>query len=106
MSTKNKNHYLSVLGARIFSEANDLKRTPEALAAEISFDLETIEAVIEGRADADTAEAVVHAMADTYPISLADLWVEADDTDGGVFIMWAGSRAATANRLHRTYRET
>ena len=76
MSKTAEQRHLSDLGARIFSEANDLKRTPEALAAEIGMDLDTISAVLEGRAPAGTADAVVRAMTDTYPISLADLWVE------------------------------
>lgn len=87
MNETSKQNHLRNLGARIFSEANDLKRTPEALAAEIDVDPDTIRAVIEGRASADAAHAVVHAMTDAYPISLADLWVEPDDTDDGIRIM-------------------
>lgn len=95
-----KDHLVAV-GARIFSEANDLKRTVEALAREIGFDLDTVRAVVEGRAEAGTAESVVRAMADTYPVSLSDLWVEPDDTDAGVKIMRAEDSAATARVFER-----
>jgi len=50
MSDSTEQSYLRHLGARIFSEANDLKRTPEVLAAEIDVELNTIHAVIEARA--------------------------------------------------------
>lgn len=49
-----------------FSEANDLKRTPEALAAEVDMDFDTVQAVIEGRASPDAADALIRAMATVY----------------------------------------
>jgi len=105
MSKTAEQRHLSDLGARIFSEANDLKRTPEALAAEIGMDLDTISAVLEGRAPAGTADAVVRAMTDTYPISLADLWVEPDDTDDGVRITRAGESEKTSRVFERKNRD-
>ena len=71
MSTDDDKRHPSALGARTCSEANDLERTPESPAAAIGFDLEIVEAVIDGRAEADTAEAVVRAMAETSPVSRA-----------------------------------
>ena len=97
----NQTKYLSALGARIFSEANDLKRTPETLAAEVGMDFDTVQAVIEGRAGPDAADVLIRAMATVYPVSLADLWVDPDDTDRGVKIMRAEDSLSTARIFDR-----
>ena len=81
--------HLKSLGARIRSEANYLKRTPEALASELNLSAGLVEAVMAGKADLGTAQNLLRAMADNYPISLADIWVDADDTDQGVRLMTA-----------------
>ncbi|NQU61386.1 MAG: hypothetical protein HQ512_09665 [Rhodospirillales bacterium] len=102
--TRDKRH-LAALGSRIFSEANDLKRTPEALAEEIEFDIDTIHAAIDGRSPVETAEAIIRAMADKYPVSLADLWVEPDDTESGVKIMRDEESRATLRFFDRKDRD-
>ncbi len=93
--------YLKALGARILAEANDLKRTPEALAREIGTDLAVVRAAIAGAADAAAARAIIQAMADTYPVSLADLWLEPDDTDHGVRLMSAADSEASSRVFER-----
>lgn len=94
-------HFLKRLGARILSEANDLKRTPEALAHDIGMDIGTVRSVIEGIAPADTARSVVVAMSEKYPISLASVSVEPDDTERGVRIMRAGESARSSRVFDR-----
>lgn len=81
--------YLESLGARIRSEANDLKRTPEALASDLGVGPETVDAVMAGKAEIETAKGILLSMAEIYPISLADIWVDSDDTDHGVCLMTA-----------------
>lgn len=93
--------HLKMLGRRIWSEANDLKRTPEALAADTGVAFETVLAVIAGSADAATAHDLVTAMTDTYPISLAQVWLERDDTDAGVHVMRAAASAETSRVFDR-----
>ena len=93
--------HLEALGARILSQANDLKRTPEALAHELDRDPETVRRVIAGEADMETARSVLFAMAETYPISLADIWVERDDTDDGVRVMDAAASVASSRVFDR-----
>src|SRR5690606_34460652 len=93
--------YLQQLGSRILSEANDLKRTPEALAVELNVSPETVREVIEGRAERETAVSIVRRMAEIYPISLADIWVEPDDTDDGVRLMRASQSQSTARVFER-----
>jgi hypothetical protein len=96
--------FLRALGARILSEANDLKRTPEALAQELSVPLATVRSVIAGDAPPQTAEELLNAMAKVYPVARADLLVERDDTDGGVRIMRAAASESTARVFARRNR--
>lgn len=101
MSASGNQDYLRVLGARILSEANDIKRTPEALASELGLDLSHLKAVLAGKADRKAAEGVLLAMALKYPVSLADLWVEPDDTDDGAVICPVADSKASARVFDR-----
>jgi methylphosphonate synthase len=87
------------MGARILSEANDLKRTPEALAADIDVDPKNVLDAIAGTAPAQMAENIILRMAEHYPISLADIWVEKNDTDHGVTI----TREAESKKSSRIF---
>ena len=51
MSNFEDAQYRRSLGARILSEANDLKRTSESLANELGYDHEDIRRVISGESD-------------------------------------------------------
>jgi hypothetical protein len=96
--------YLRKIGARILSEANDLKRTPDALAHELRLDAGMLRSVIEGEATLQDARIVAKAMSDAYPISLADLWMEDDDTDNGVVIMRGDASMASSRIFSRANR--
>jgi len=87
------------LGARLFAEANNLKRTAEALAAELGMNPETIRGVFAGEEDLRVARQLLDAMMEAYPISLSDVWVDGPDTHGGVVVM----RAADSSRSSRVF---
>lgn len=93
--------HLKALGARILNEANDLKRTPEALAAELGIESSLVHRVIEGRADLTSALNLLHAMTNQYPISLADIWLDEDDTVDGVKVMSAAATAGSSRIFER-----
>jgi uncharacterized RmlC-like cupin family protein len=101
---QNDPEHLRRLGARLLSEANDLKRTPEALAHDLHWELADVKAVLAGARDCATAERLAQQMATFYPISLRDVWVEADDTDHGVRVMDAKASAASARIFDRVDR--
>lgn len=96
--------YLQDLGARILSEANDLKRTPEALAREIGWDPEELRQLIQGKGDADKMQAVMKDMVATYPIAFSDIWLEPDDTDEGVLVMRSEESLASSRVFERKNR--
>jgi len=93
--------YLTMLGARILSAANDLKRTPEALALELGIDAGTVRRVLAGEADLDAARALIDRMRSAYPISMADLWLERPDATGGVVVMTAEESRRSARVFSR-----
>ncbi|WNK00307.1 hypothetical protein L2D14_02510 [Thalassospiraceae bacterium LMO-JJ14] len=96
-----KNGYAELLGARILSEANDLKRTPDALAGEIGISAETLSNIISGAAGASAAADILHKMSRTYPVSIADLWLDDDDTNDGVRVMRAAESEASSRVFDR-----
>jgi len=96
-----QSEYLKKIGARILSEANDLKRTKEALANELGFGQNLIDAVINGEARRETVDCVVKAMVDSYPIPLSDIWIEQDDTDFGVRVITSKDSAASSRTFER-----
>ena len=94
--------HLNKLGARILSEANDLKRTPEALAKDMAVDHALVRSVIEGSADLATTRDFLWKMANVFPISISDIWIEADDTDAGVRVMTKARSEASSRIFERS----
>ena len=92
------------LGKRILAEANDLKRTPEALADELGYDLSVVQSVINGNSNFDVAKSLLTRMCDKYPIAFAKIWVEPNDTDEGVKLMRAQQSKSTARVFSRKNR--
>jgi uncharacterized RmlC-like cupin family protein len=84
MNDKTNSQYLKTIGNRILSQANDLKRTPDALAAEIGFDKDQLMSIINGDSNIEQALSVIDKMVNTYPISIKDLLSVQDDTHNGV----------------------
>tara|TARA_Y100001934_G_scaffold283344_1_gene402348 strand:+ start:2510 stop:3883 length:1374 start_codon:yes stop_codon:yes gene_type:complete len=91
--------YLKSLGARALSEANDLKRTPEALASELAYNIDTVRSVIAGEAPVATVRQLLEDMSRIYPVSFNNLWIEQNDTDQGARIM----RGTDSNRTSRIF---
>lgn len=96
--------FLKALGKRVLSEANDLKRTPEALSDDLGYEFATVQSVINGDAEPDVARALLLHMCEAYPISLADIWLEPDDTQQGVKIMRASVSRSTSRTFSRRNR--
>jgi len=111
MRANNAMHYLNdqegrrslvhKMGKALLSEANDLKRPLPIVAQELDVNLGLLDAMVDGKVEVETAYDLVKAMSDTYPVSLADMWMEADDTDSGVRVFTAAESAATSRILSR-----
>ena len=92
---------LKQLGARILCEANDLKRTPDALAKEMGLELNFVNSIIAGKQNLEQVRNFIWTMAEIYPISIADLWLDADDTNDGILITRAEDSASSSRIFER-----
>ena len=97
--------YTLALGARLLSEANDLKRTPKSLAEELEIPLSRIQAAIEGKLQPAEFFDLFEAVAKRYPISFNRLWMEPTDTEAGVLHMTAAESVASSRIFMRPDRE-
>jgi len=95
---------LKMIGARVLSEANDLKRTPAALASEMGVETRWVDAVIRGDCSLLEARDFVFAMSETLPVAIADLWVDEDVAVDGVHVMTAAQSTASTRIFDRAAR--
>lgn len=86
------------IGARMLSEANDLKRTPAALASELGINLDDVLNVLAGNATVENTIYFAKKMAEFYPIRLGDLLFDLDDSCNGVVIFRSG-QSKTSSRI-------
>lgn len=101
MSNESNSDYVARLGARILSEANDLKRTIFSVSEELNIDIQVIESVISGQADLATAQQLIYAFVNHYPVSLSDIWIDPDDTVSGVLIIRSDFSERSARIFNR-----
>ncbi len=94
--------YAKILGSRLLSEANDLKRTPEIMAAELGLEVAFIRSAFAGETGDAEVQALARRMAEVYPISLASIWLEPDDTVDGIKYMPAAEAHSTARVIPRS----
>lgn len=93
--------YQRLIGARILSEANDLKRTPAMLAAELGVSPEWLRSALAGECGFEDLYRLIDRMSEVYPIDGADLRVLRDDCTHGVRIMRASESAASSRVAER-----
>ena len=78
-----------LIGARILSEANDLKRTISSFAKEIDYDEGRLNRIIQGDCDFKEIREVIERMGRNYPIDASDFYLYEDDCPCGIKIMQA-----------------
>lgn len=86
--------FLKTLGTRLFSEANDIKRTKAALAKEIGWDEQTVESVFTGDASLEQTLQLLSLIVQKYPVSLKDLWLDLPLEQGCVVVTPEQSQAS------------
>jgi hypothetical protein len=105
MTTATTTAYTRALGARLLSEANDLKRTAEALASEMGLSLPFIESAIAGALTPAEYRSLFQAVADRYPIAFGRLWMEPVDTDAGLVHLTAADAKESSRVFTRKDRQ-
>ena len=103
-SVTTENELVKAMGARIKSELNDLKRTPESCAQELGMPLEQLQRILDGSATASETLAFVDTLGDHYPIDKSDLLLLADDCVDGARIMRSAESKASARIFDRADR--
>lgn len=98
MNTEAMHRYLTGLGSRLRAEANDLKRTTEALARETGTSLDLVQRVFDGKATRAEADQLARTMCECYPISSRDIGLDPDDSDEGV-VVWNAIASASTSRV-------
>ncbi len=98
-------NFLKIVGARILSEFNDLKRTPESAAQELNFDEAFVNCVLNGEETKENAFKLIHAMGEKYPIDIHDLFLVEDDSNNGVIIMREKESKSSSRVFSRPNRE-
>jgi methylphosphonate synthase len=101
MTTTTSSAYTRALGARLLSEANDLKRTAEALASEMGLPLDYLESAIAGALQPDEYRSLFQAVAARYPIAFGRLWMEPGDTQAGVLHLTVEDACASSRIFSR-----
>lgn len=104
-----KNNYLKEIGARIFSEANDLKRTISAMANDLDIDVEYLQKVIKGDCKKRDTFSIIKKIEKIYPIDSSDLILINNDCKNGVSYLSVDKSKATSrvfNRLNKDKKRT
>jgi len=95
-----KKKLVKSLGKRILSEANDLKRTVNALANDIGIDEDFLMRIINGECELKESYEIIRKMGTIYPIDISDLYLFDDDCEHSVKIMRAEESFST-NRIYK-----
>ncbi|MDA7600996.1 hypothetical protein N8791_00475 [Gammaproteobacteria bacterium] len=80
-------NYIKLLGQRILSEANDLKRTIPSMAEEISISVDEFEKIMMGTMDLPSTLKIIQKICSYYPVSLASILIDQKDYSDSVHIM-------------------
>jgi len=96
--------FLKLVGSRILSEANDLKRTITSMSQELGIEESMLQSVVNGDASYEDVLHTIGMMEKIYPIDASDILLIEDDCFEGVKIMRSKQSTETSrifNRLDR-----
>lgn len=100
-STATKDALLKAMGARIKSELNDLKRTPESCAKELGIPYESVERILDGQASRAETMNFIDTLGSSYPIDKSDLMLLEDDSTDGARIMRSAESKSSSRVFDR-----
>ena len=81
------NKATKLIGQRILSEANDLKRTIETVSKDLSISLDKLNALIDGNLEMSEAVEIVQSFSKVYPVRVADILLDSVDISDKVIFM-------------------
>jgi methylphosphonate synthase len=96
-----ESEYLKSIGARILSEANDLKRTVESMADDLNIDSKYLQKVIDGNCTKVDTFNIINLIEKTYPVDSSDLLLINDDCQNGILYFSADQSKKTSRIFDR-----
>jgi methylphosphonate synthase len=100
-----ESEYLKSVGARILSEANDLKRTVQSMADDLNVENKYLQQVIDGNCTKADTTKIIDLIEKTYPIDSSDLLLINDDCDNGILYFSSGDSKKTSRVFDRVDRQ-
>lgn len=100
-----ESEYLKNVGARILSEANDLKRTIKSMADDLNIDIDYLKNVIDGKCSKDQTFDVINRIEEAYAIDSSDLKLIYDDCDNGILHFTFDASQKTSRVFNRADRQ-
>ena len=81
--------HLKLIGSRILSELNDLKRTVDSASHELDIPLVTMKSLVQGELSFQEMIEVLFKLEQSYPIDASDILMAKNDCPDGINIMRA-----------------
>jgi len=100
-----ESEYLKSIGARILSEANDLKRTVESMAVDLNIDSEYLQQVTSGNCTREDTFKIINLIEKTYPVDSSDLLLINDDCQNGILYFSADESKKTSRVFDRVNKQ-
>tara|TARA_B100000780_G_C21126277_1_gene457112 strand:- start:4438 stop:5832 length:1395 start_codon:yes stop_codon:yes gene_type:complete len=105
MKNNSDKQYLELIGSRILSELNDLKRTIESASDEIEMPLESMKSIIQGETDFKEMIEFLFKLERSYPIDVSEILMSKNDCPNGVLVMRANESKKSSRIFARANRD-
>jgi hypothetical protein len=97
--------HLDLIGSRILSELNDLKRTVESASRELNIPYESMKSAVQGELSFQQVIEILFKLEKTYPIDASDILMAKNDCPDGVKVMKAGESEKSGRVFSRENRD-
>lgn len=94
-----ENRITRLIGQRILSEANDLKRTLETVSSDLSINLEKFKDMLAGKLDLAQTMEIAHSFSSKYPVKISDILLDLDESIEGV-VFTEHSESVASSRVY------
>ncbi|MDB4151164.1 hypothetical protein N9740_06670 [Pseudomonadales bacterium] len=97
--------HLELIGSRILSELNDLKRTVESASHELDIPFESMKSAVQGELSFQEVIEVLFKLEQSYPIDASDILMAKNDCPEGVKVMKASESKKSGRVFSRENRD-
>ncbi len=97
--------HLKLIGSRILSELNDLKRTVESTSHELNIPLTSMQSLVKGELSFQEMIEVLFKLEQSYPIDASDILMAKNDCPDGIKVMSASESKKSGRVFSRENRD-